>query len=124
MEDRIVTNHRAFLARTVLAVAENLPEFSDMDPQADLLDGEARPRVGKDFVLRNDLAGAAHQQAQDIHCATAQLDRRAVPFEQARPEGKRPERDGIEIEIRAARAISCRELGHLGLTGLIRGTRP
>lgn len=106
------------VANTVLAVAERLAQLSDMNPQADLLDGESGPRVADNLVLGHHLAGTADEQAQNIHCAAAELDRLAVLLQQPRPQRKRPERDGIEIRDRsgaAAGVMSCREVGHIFL---------
>ena len=104
------------VAGPVLAVAKHLAQLRDMDAQADLLDREAGPRVAENLVLRHHFAGTAEEQAQNIHRAAAELDRRSVPLEQPRPQRKRSERDCVEIKARpgaiAGRAMSCRGFGH------------
>ena len=87
--------HVRDIARTLLAVAERLAKFGDVNPEADLLDNKARPRVGEKLALWDHLTRAVDQKPQDIQRPAPQLDRDTIPLEQPRlvMKRKRPEGD-------------------------------
>ena len=70
-----------------------------MNPQADLLDDEAGPRVGQKLVLSDHLTRAVDQKPQDIQRPAPQLDGHTILLEQPRlvVEGERPEGDGVRL---------------------------
>src|SRR3569833_4539022 len=52
------------IARSVLSVAESLPELGNVNAQAALFHREPGPRVREHVTLRHDIAGAPDKQAQ------------------------------------------------------------
>jgi hypothetical protein len=58
-------------ALTFLSVAQGTPQHGHMEARAALLDYYVGPGFGHQCVFADDLARAAHQEAEKVECTTA-----------------------------------------------------
>ncbi|MGY3459190.1 hypothetical protein [Bradyrhizobium sp. LM2.9] len=79
-----------------------------MDTQDVFLDFSAWPRLGDQIRLADDVAGLPHQGEQDVECATRQLQRASVSFNQPLRwvEAKRPEDEDLPGGFVLSAAVS------------------
>ena len=60
------SRHRLDVAARTLIVAERLAQCRDVDGQNAFLDTGFGPHPGQEFILRDEMAGLAEEQGQDV----------------------------------------------------------
>ncbi len=67
------------VARSLLSIAERLPQICDMEPQASLLNRDAGPHPGQQIAFADQFVRTRKQHQQNVVCTSAELDALVMP---------------------------------------------
>ncbi|MEI9887629.1 MAG: hypothetical protein WDN08_14235 [Rhizomicrobium sp.] len=102
--------HGRQIAGARLAGVERLAQGRDVDAEADLLDEDAGPDLGQQFLVADDFTGIFGQDGKDVEGARAQFDDRIAFLEHAfrREQPERSESEdvlGVFLKRRGGRRV-------------------